>query len=174
MKRRWYQFSLKTLLIFMTLAASVLGVVMAYVAPAERQRGIVRRVAGLGGRVVYYESPPNEWWTVSQLRHWLPRDYFDQLEVVDFHGNPATDAELARIGTLSHLRLLLLDNTQVTDAGLVHLRKLKLLHGVWLRNTRVSEQGLAALQTALPNCEIFDRPATDPSPRRTPIARNPK
>ena len=165
-KRRWFQFSLRTLLIVVTLAGSVLGAGMAYVAPAERQRGFVQRVEGLGGRVVYYEPPTNEWWAVAQLRQWLPRDYFDPLEVVDLHGKPATDAELGRMRSLSRLRLLLLDDTKVTDAGLVHLQKLQRLHGVWLRNTRVSEQGLAALQTALPHCEIYDRPATDPAPRR--------
>jgi len=158
-KRRWFQFSLRTLILVVTATGTVLGVGMAYVGPAEQQRGIVQRVEGLGGRVVYYEPPQNEWWGISQLRLRLSRDYFDRIEVVDLHGRPATDAEVRRLKMLSHLRLLFLDDTQTTDAGLVHLHDLKQLHCIWLRRSGVTYQGLADLRVALPTCEIIDKPS---------------
>lgn len=104
----------------------------------------MHRVEGLGGRVVYYELPPSEAWAVTQLRQWLPRDYFGSLEVVDLHGKmDATDAKVRRFQTLSRLRLLILDDTPVSDAGLVHLQKPKRLRCIWLRNTKVTDQGFA-------------------------------
>lgn len=50
-KRRWYQFSLRTLILVVTVTETVLGAGMEYVGPAEQQRGIVRRIEGLGGRI---------------------------------------------------------------------------------------------------------------------------
>ena len=53
-KRRWYQFSLRTLLVVAPLLAVFLGVV---VRRAEQQRRAVRAIQMLDGRVLY--SPPD-------------------------------------------------------------------------------------------------------------------
>ncbi len=100
------------------------------------------------------------------------------LEILDLKGTRITDDGLAEIGRLTRLKGLYLTRTGITDAGLAHLRGLKNLETlilwdtgigdaglehlkplqrlreviVW--NTRVTQEGAAALQDALPECEV--------------------
>jgi CheY-like chemotaxis protein len=100
------------------------------------------------------------------------------LEILDLKGTRITDAGLAEVGRLGRLKGLYLTRTGITDAGLGHLRNLGKLETLilWdtaigdaglehlkslphlkeiiLWNTRVTEQGAAALQTALPECDV--------------------
>ncbi len=49
-RRRWFQFSLRTLLIVVTLVAGLLVAWRAYVEPYRRQRETMKLVEELGGR----------------------------------------------------------------------------------------------------------------------------
>jgi len=100
------------------------------------------------------------------------------LEILDLKGTRITDAGLAEVGRLERLKGLYLTRTGITDAGLEnlrnlneletlilwdtaigdagleHLKSLQHLKEVILWNTRVSQQGAAALQAALPECDV--------------------
>ena len=65
-----------------------------------------------------------------------------------------TDAGLEHLTSLSELETLILWDTAIGDAGLEHLKSLQHLKEVILWNTRVTQQGAAALQTALPGCDV--------------------
>lgn len=143
--RRWLQFSLRTLLIVMTLLAMALGTAML---PAERQRRAVRTVRGLGGSVSYADPLAEESLFVSQLRVRLGRDYFDVVKEIDLVGTPASDQDLAQLRRLTHVERLFLDDTQVTDAGLENLQGLKQTQMLSLNNTRISDTGVAYLLQA--------------------------
>jgi hypothetical protein len=181
-KTRWYQFSLRSSFVALTGVAALLGIWLACIGPAERQRAAVRRAKALGGNAGYVASPKEEPWHVTKLREWLPRDYFDSVEGINLGRRQITDDELeyfrgltqvqglaldrssitdiglAHLETLPELKELFLSRTQVTDAGLVHLKKLTKLQVVYLDGTRVTDAGVAELQKALPNCSISRTP----------------
>jgi serine/threonine protein kinase/Leucine-rich repeat (LRR) protein len=77
------------------------------------------------------------------------------LNVLDVSGCSAiTDAALDHIKGWPGLFTLSLANTQVTDDGLRRLSNTKSLNSLDATNTKVTAEGVAALQKALPDCEI--------------------
>src|SRR6185436_3723920 len=142
-KRRWYQFSLRTLLVAFTLAAVAVGVA---VLPAERQHRAAQRVRALGGSVYYSDPPPQESAVAAHLRGWLSRDYLDTVAEIDLVASDLTDADTAHFMGLTQVERLLLDDTKLTDAGLVQLKGLTRLRRLSLNNTRITDVGLSHLQ----------------------------
>lgn len=100
------------------------------------------------------------------------------LQILDLKGTRVTDAGLAEVGRLTGLKGLYLTRTGITDSGLrhlqnltnletlilwdtgigdgglEHLKPLKGLREVILWSTRVTREGAAALQVALPDCDV--------------------
>jgi hypothetical protein len=175
-KRRWFQYSISTLLLLIVVCAVVLALV---VNPARRQRRAFEFFRNAGG-IVRYADEGNiqfrhgpEW-----LRHTLGRDYFSSIISISLGGTRISDKGLAhlqgltaleflyltktqvsdeglsRLKGLTALRVLELDNTQISDAGLAHLRGLTTLDYLSLKGTQVTEEGVVELQQALPNCVI--------------------
>ncbi|MGI8978881.1 MAG: hypothetical protein ACR2FY_06620 [Pirellulaceae bacterium] len=181
-KRRWYQFSLLSLMLATTLLGVVLGVGLLCIAPAERQRVSARKAAnlreGFGGAAGYEGRAKDESWLTRGLREWLPRDYFERvidlwlnesnvtdadlphlhgfthLEMLNLKQTQVTDAGLVHLQAFKHLTVLNLNSTHVTDAGLTHLYGLSQLGYLDLTGTKVTDEGIEKLQKALPNCEI--------------------
>jgi Leucine Rich Repeat (LRR) protein len=176
-KRRWYQFSLLTLLVVLTLLCVGPGGFVAYEQrKARQQQAAVEAIEKLGGSVEYDEEVPARSAMVRQI---LGDESFGNVDVVslcDTQANDATLVHVAGLKSLKHLSLsdtqvtdaglvylaglngltsLTLDNTQVTDAGLVHLAGLTKLEILLLPNTQVTDAGVAKLQKALPNCRII-------------------
>jgi hypothetical protein len=83
------------------------------------------------------------------------------LRELHLNGTDITDEGLGMVRRLTRLEVLSLGGTLVTDAGLVHLYGLSALKCLSLdasytgRDTRVSSEGVAALQRALPNCDVL-------------------
>jgi hypothetical protein len=175
--RRWYQFSLKTLLVLLTLLCLGPGGFVAYEQNrAWRQKGAVAAIEELGGAVGYCRAVPVR---SAMLRRILGDDTFAVVESVDFW-NPSrvTDADLKHLASLSRLKtlhldnsqvtdgglkqlaglkdlsVLYLDNSQVTDGGLAHLTGLKTLRILYVRRTKVTDTGVAELRKSLPDCQI--------------------
>lgn len=127
-KRRWFSFSLKTLL----LLAFVVCVASAWLGmrldKARRQRESVAAVEQLGGRVLYeyqedhWDKPSGPEW----LRNVLGRHFFDRVVRVAFTNRGIPNDRVTNISFLSgldHLRLLYLDGTAVRDISLLAEKK---------------------------------------------------
>ncbi|MCE9543933.1 MAG: hypothetical protein K8T25_00180 [Planctomycetia bacterium] len=180
-RRRWFQFSLRTLLILTTVSAVGFAWLGWWSHKARQQRAAVAAFIQAGGSVGYdissdrFKQPV--YWPV-----WLIQDrsidYFVSVNLVELRNAKVTDSGLEHLKGLTGLRRLDLDGTQITDNGLEHLKGLKALQTLWLNETQVTDNGLehlrglttlqwlrldgtkvtdagvARLQKALPNCEI--------------------
>ena len=152
-RRRWHQFSLRTLLIVvlvLSLPSSWLGVKLH---EARKQREAVGAILEAGGTVLYeYQfdesgkfvaqaEPPTPAW----LRSLLGDDLFRDVAYVS-PGRDSGDAELEQLKGLTSLRRLNLDGGEVTDAGLEHLKGLTSLEELDLSHTQVTDAGLKHLK----------------------------
>ena len=174
-KRRWFQFSLRTLLML----ALLVGLGMAtWIVPikksAEKQKAAVEAIKSDSGYVTYdYEvdssgngitaaEPPGPAW----LRRLLGDDFFttvvgvgvntpadmkylgemSRLRVVSAYGAPIGDADLEGIRRSGQLKGLDLSLTNVTDGGLENLKGLSQLEYLRLSVTRVTDVGLKQLK----------------------------
>ncbi len=179
-RRRWYQFSLRAMFVWVAAMGVGLGLLLNYVLPVQRQRAAVNMIARFGVNPHYADPPSDESRLTTWLRNWLPRDYFDAVVAIDLSFASVTDADLQSLSGLTQLQTLYLFDTQVSDAGLkhlsgltqlrklnldatlvtnaglTHLRGLKQLRNLSLGNIRVGKAGVAELQQALPNCVIDD------------------
>jgi hypothetical protein len=181
-KRRWFQFSLRTLLVFTVVCA----IGSAWVAQKMEQKRdelkTVQGIVGSGGQVFYdYQmlkggEPPGPDW----LRTLLGENFFSEVAGVNLDyahvtinddwllkvkrlprlqwlclvNTGITDAGLVNLKGMTKLKKLYLGNTQVTDAGLIQLKDLFQLKALYLEETRVTDAGVKDLQKALPNCKI--------------------
>jgi hypothetical protein len=160
-KRRWYQYSLRTLFVVVTLCALACSWFVVKMRQAERQHEAVESIEELGGRVFYdYQhggaagaTPPGPAW----LRRLLGDDFAANVDQVLLSGNQVEDADLECLEQLTRLQWLWLDNTRVTDAGLEHLEEVTSLRYLHLTRMNVTEGGIERLRQALPNCEIERR-----------------
>ena len=175
-RRRWLQISLRTLLILVTLLAAGLGLV---VNPGERQRRAVAALEAIGGDVFYEEASSPAAKKSLGWRRWLPRDYFDDVQMVSLSGSKVTDACMVHLGALPQLQELYLVETRVTGAGLTQLQGLTRLQSLTLccaqvtdaavpqlqgltnlryldlYRTQVTLEGITKLEDMLPNCQIL-------------------
>ena len=152
-KRRWFQFSLKTLCAALVVASVTFGIWKRCIEPAEQQRAIVRRVESVGGAVGYAEPPKSESPLVHKCRDLLPRDYFDMVVHIDLgssqlqgNSNVVDDDVLRGFGHLKMLETVTLDLTSVTDDGLEQLRSLINLQKLNISGTPVTDAGLKHLE----------------------------
>jgi hypothetical protein len=180
-RRRWLQFSLRTLLALMLVCGCGLGWLAHEIHQARQQREAVKAIATRQHWVSY--APNGSSSTIETGLAWLRRlvgeeELFKTLTEVGLVGHQTTDAGLVHLEGLAPLRRLYLGDSDVTDAGLVHLRGLTNLKLLNLRGTLVTDAGLthlrgltqlqrldlsgtqvtaagvAELQKALPKCEI--------------------
>ncbi|MGH7138792.1 MAG: DUF4240 domain-containing protein [Pirellulales bacterium] len=166
--RRWFQFRLKWLLIFVTLLAvplSWLGWKLEEKrreqwAEAELDKFCVIMSHNYIDDPFADSVPPGPRW----LRRLLGDDFFVHATAVKFvppkfarranSGPPINDDGLELLRHLPALEKVFLAKSQVTDRGLRHIRGLKKLKYLDLRDTKISGEALAKLLQALPNCEI--------------------
>jgi len=162
-KLRWYQFSLRRLLV----CGAILGIGVGWLAvklrQAEKRRQAVAAIENLGGHVLYDFEYPRPVMQKRRPEAVRPESYQRGMSNVDFHSDVVFiswnrpdigDDEIEYLRVLPRLREANLANTQVTDAGLVHLTGLTNLTHLDLTNTPITDVGVKNLQEALPNCEI--------------------
>lgn len=163
-KRRWYQFSLKMLLVGMTVLCIGPGGYVAYEqAKARKQKAAVEAIKNLGGHVEYYQTTPAR---SPLMRQILGDESFGNVWLVHFNNvsnTELTDAGLKHLAGLQGLERLMLRDTQVTDAGLVHVANLKGLTSLWLDGTQITDAGLVHLigLTRLDFLILSNTPVTD-------------
>jgi hypothetical protein len=176
--RSWFRFSLRALLVCITMFAVWLGWQM------HRRREQMRVVAAMtarGGtvglmipdlswrsRVQIYDQDLNILEAAPQVRtlHIADNHVTDEglatlrnrteLLALDLTNNPAvTDKGLSHLAKLTNLELLnLRKNPQITDEGLVHLENMKNLQTLILFGTSATPAGVQKLKAKLPKTKI--------------------
>ena len=148
-KRRWYQYSLRTLMICVTLFAVACSWFAVKMQQAKKQREAVEKLLKSGGTVLYdYEcdksghinskfgNPPGPEW----LRKILGNDLFTNVTGADLRNAGISDATLLYLTRLPHLTSLCLRYYPGTDlkrfTGFPHLKTL------WIMGSRISDEGL--------------------------------
>jgi hypothetical protein len=166
--RRFLQFSLRTLLVFVLLVSvgmSWLGVKME---KARKQKEAVEAIREAGGWVTYdYESddpfaePPMLDWT----RALLGDDFFFDVVGVSAYLRSWLfgDEEAAYLRALTNLTYLDLSGTEITDSGLESLRALTALEYLSLRDNDITDGGLGNLKgmTSLGELDLSNTQVTD-------------
>jgi len=141
-QRRWFQFSLRTLLLVITAFAVWLGW---RVKLAREQEAAVEAIQALGGSLIYryQEEDPAYRGANNPYPVWLTEfvgeEYLLSVAGVYLEGDDVGDSALLRIADhlqrLPDLRWLELRDTQVTDDGLVHVRNLRTLERLYIRTS---------------------------------------
>jgi Leucine-rich repeat (LRR) protein len=142
-KRRWFQYSLGTLLLFVTVSAIPCSWLSVKMRQAERQREAATAIEKLGGKVDW-DNKALGW--PAWLRKVLGDDFFNSVVFAGLSGTKVTDAGLEHLKGLSQLQWLQFNGTQVTDAGLEHLKGLSQLKWLELNGTQLTDGGLEQLK----------------------------
>jgi internalin A len=145
-RRRWFQFSLRSLLGLMTLVVGLLVAWRALVGPYQGQRETMKLVERLGGS---YKSVAAERW----LRRVYGQD-FQHVTLVDLADCDKPGEYMDRVVRLPRLETLLVGGPEFTDEQLVRLRWMKSLRALVLDSTAVSDEAVAALKEALPELMV--------------------
>ena len=149
-KRRWYQFSLRTLLIFTTAAAIVCGWLGSRLEKARGQKAAVAAILKDGGRVTYDYEIDATGKHVGNAEPHAPKWLLDALGEDSFISpveiTVCSDASAEYLSRLTALRSLDFTGPRVTDSGLQHAEGLKQLKTVVFKGTHVSGTGLRHLE----------------------------
>ena len=168
-KRRWYQFSTRTLI----KVAVILFVLIAWIGSMANDRRIVAELRELGPASVFYA------WGYVETVHLDGRNEdtdaaleclngLAMLRRLSLSGGKFSDSSLDRLKGLTSLRSLELNNTdfnntQITDIGMEHLRGLTKLKCLALHNTQITDAGLDHLKgmTDLRELDLDNTQITD-------------
>ena len=165
-RRRWYQFSLRTLLIFVTIVGCGLGWFGIKVQQAIKQKAAVDVILKSGGMVAY-DYQLDESGTIWQdkepsgppwLRSLLKADLFANVIYADVE----TNEELTLLQDLPQLNWLFVGRN-VTDVGWEHLRQLGQLKRLVFARSQISDDSLKNLRelSQLTTLKFLDIPITD-------------
>ena len=137
-RRRWYQFSLRTLLVVVTLICVGPGGYLVYQQRlAKREEEAVKALS---------QSPANQLYIRPHwLRTLLARRTAGHVVGIGLCSRETKDADFAPLAELSGLVWLDLIDTEVTDDGLAHLSGLTSLKQLRLDETEVTDAGLEHL-----------------------------
>lgn len=171
-KRRWLQYSLRSLLALMAVAAVLLGWLRYHLNQIAKERAAVAAIRELGGGVIYEETggvrdangdlierrPAGPEW----LRRLFGDDFFDSIDVIGYEG-PHCREVLAQVENLRGLKFLSVTGRSVDDESLAHITKFRELRTLYLNNASITDAGVERLQ-ALSNLEdlqLKNTPITD-------------
>ena len=163
-RRRWLRFSLRTLLVLVTVCGVWLGI---KVDQARRQKEAVEALRALGAEIWYeHQRKDNGGYDVTielEVPGWARElcgdDFFQTVTGVSFlprtgkDGWPltrrtVTDEDLKCLSDLPHLEQLLVFSAPITDAGLAHLRYPERLRVVMLDYTEIGDGFVRRLKGA--------------------------
>ena len=143
---RWFQFSLRSLLVFVTLCALPCSWLAMKKYQVDRQREAMTAIRKPGrGASVLWESVPRRPTWLSRL---LGDDFYGHVAGVDltFFCFDVGDDDLAILEGLDQLRSPRLTATKLHGTGLKHIAGLSQLRELILIQTRVTDAGLENLR----------------------------
>ncbi len=148
-KRRWYQFSLWTMLVVMTIVAGVFGI-WAYMRQRERERQaaisrVLETVRAYDGYLVedLEFTFGKKGLKGETLKHFLDDlHWWGDLSSLHLEESGVNDQNMQQLGKLRSLKGLNLKDTQITDEGLRELTGLTNLIWINLENCAVTDAGL--------------------------------
>ncbi len=153
-RRRRFRFGLRGLIVMVTLAAIVFGILGPLIRPGLRQRAAIEAITELGG-VVVLRSPESNIDRFIPLRRGPWHVYFGQYgrrQLVDSDLATATKA-LNEMGKIRHLSI---ESALLTDSGVAHLQGVTDFDELDLRCPLVTSRGTDALQQKFPKLLILD------------------
>jgi hypothetical protein len=188
-KRRWFQFSLRTLLILTAIVAIASAWLGKRIEQKRKERDAVAAIIESGGYVRYdyqYMNGRVDLNAEPAAAGWLRKlcgdnffsevvwvrangtgvvfpDVLTELRVLELNKTNVGDAELVNLKRMTQLEELVLSETAVTDAGLACLEGLTRLRYLDVSATQVSDEGLAHLKdlTQLQNLSLRATRVTD-------------
>lgn len=169
-KGRWRRFSLRGLLVAMTMCCAALGVWTVVVAPYRNQWLAMQTVIDANGTYRTEPARDTAWrrWLVSRL---LGAERFVDVVEVDLQRARLDDAAAARLAALRRLRALNLDRSAITDDQLAFLRGLRELETLSVRFTAIGDEGVAAL-TQHPRLRVLQLSGTRVSDSAAPVLQS--
>jgi hypothetical protein len=167
--RRWFQFSLRTLLLVAVPVSAGMNWLVGIKRNADEQKATVEAIVkdygnvwydyqiGAGGEVLSTTEVPGPAWT----RTLCGNDAVAMIAAVRVgdpsRGGPRTKVTpilLEQLARFHNLRCLDLGGADITDDGLLRLSGLQHLRFVSVVGTQVTTAGAAEFQRALPDCTI--------------------
>lgn len=142
-KRRWRQFTLRTLMVFTALVAIGCGWFASKLHEARQQRQAVVAILKLGGsQLISYDNGAfNSESRLERLASVFDLDFLHNVVAVILPDNIA-DADFANCGKLLYLQSLEVKSKHITDVGLKSLDGLTRLSALNLAGTDVMGTGL--------------------------------
>jgi hypothetical protein len=151
-KLRWYQFRLRTLLLFVLVASVGMSWFAVKLNQARRQRAIVEKIESMGGQVKYdFQYDPSgkniddaKPFAPFWLENLLGNDFFSNVIDITFlsRADDVTDSSIAEWSNLPRLlRLSLTDAHQVTDKGLKTIGEMEQLESLEITGIQFTNEG---------------------------------
>ena len=155
MSNRWYsRFSLRRLLVVVTLCGLSLGLWRGYIQPYRAQRDAADQLLADGAQLQMRPANVPGW-----LTRFFDQSLFQDVVAVKLEHARLQPADLVVLGDLPHVERLYLAGSTIDDEGLRHVRHLRRLRRISLWKTQITDQGLAVLAT-LPQLEVIDAHTT--------------
>ena len=154
-KRRWFQFSLRTMMIFTLICAIPCAWLGNKIEQKRREREVVKAIRDFGGLVTFdyemvggssFPPPRPEAPGPTWLRDLLGQDFFSDVGEVILLGRNFGDDDLEKLKGFTQLQSLNLDATKVTNSGLTNLNGFTQLRFLSLDKTEIDDAGLANLK----------------------------
>jgi hypothetical protein len=144
-RMRWYQLSLRSLLIGITVFA-VWGGWLAN--RARQQARSIMAVRRRDGDLYTFTGP--DW-----IRRIVGERYFVKVVGVNLCRGDVEDNALKHLNGLRHMHGLRIRSHNITDRGLEHLSDLSNLQSLELYGTQVTDEGIKKLKRELPRLQVY-------------------
>jgi hypothetical protein len=152
MSRR-FQFSLKTLLVALTVACAWLG---RYAEGVRRQQEAVALVESLGAQAyhLYEWDDSHDWFQTGPVHEpgpvWMVQlvgiEWLNSVVAICFDGNPVSESDLIWLfERLPELRYLELRNANIGDRGFSNIDKLRRLRNLEVANTQIGDRAMETI-----------------------------